>query len=345
MIAAHVHSEPYRFQLEFLAGDRPEAHVVRLAPRDFERAVWSGCFDAVCRQAIKGFDPGAYPARIEPRFTGDSPLTSGFRVVHTLPGSEHVTDFDLSFFQSRANRVRSELVRDKKIPDDANLSYRLTACLTGDDVRPGNACGIAIESESSEVPIRPGQAVGTVKAVAWDDPSADAMTVFIRRRVLEEVVTDACSHPEREIGGVLLGHLRRDPDGVVYLEVTCQVPAEGTEATSTSVTFTPAVWQQAREVAALRGEGEIFVGWAHSHPFRLCATCPSSPPPECVAKVLFYSADDEFLMELSFAQPFMVGLLAGVDSRLDAALGHLPVKLFGWRNGEIQPRGFHVIEE
>ena len=92
------------------------------------------------------------------------------------------------------------------------------------------------------------------------------------------------------------------------------------------------------------GEGELIVGWMHSHPFRLCAECPDPVPPECRQKVLFYSSDDEFLMELTFPRPFMVGLLAAVEPRLEKALGHPPEKLFGWKDGRIVPRGFEVIE-
>ena len=116
-------------------------------------------------------------------------------------------------------------------------------------------------------------------------------------------------------------------------------------ATLASVTFTHATWARAREVAEWRGEGETFVGWVHSHPFRFCAECPVPAPPDCVRKVLFYSSDDEFLMELTFAQPFMIGLLTAVEPRLEPTLGHLPVRLYGWRNGIIQPRGFEVIDE
>jgi hypothetical protein len=94
----------------------------------------------------------------------------------------------------------------------------------------------------------------------------------------------------------------------------------------------------------LRGEGEIIVGWVHSHPFRFCAECPLPTPPECIRKVLFYSDDDEFLMELSFPRPFMVGLLTALEPRLEPVLDHLPVRLYGWRQGEITARGFHVTE-
>jgi hypothetical protein len=33
-----------------------------------------------------------------------------------------------------------------------------------------------------------------------------------------------------------------------------------------------------------------------------------------------------------------------VEPKLEKTLGHLPVKLFGWKNGLIVPRGFEVSE-
>jgi hypothetical protein len=61
-------------------------------------------------------------------------------------------------------------------------------------------------------------------------------------------------------------------------------------------------------------------------------------------KVLFYSEDDVQLMESTFYQPFMIGLLVAIEPRIETDLGHLPVKLFGWSaGGEIVPRGFEVI--
>ena len=94
----------------------------------------------------------------------------------------------------------------------------------------------------------------------------------------------------------------------------------------------------------LRAADEFVCGWYHSHPFSLCAECPLPTPPECLTKVLSYSEDDVHLMETTFEQPYMVGLLATIDPRIETTLGHLPIKLFGWRDGEIQPRGFDVLE-
>ena len=67
-------------------------------------------------------------------------------------------------------------------------------------------------------------------------------------------------------------------------------------------------------------------------------------PTECIQKVLFFSPDDIQLMESTFAQPFMVGLLAAVEPRLSESLCHLPARLFGWRQGQVLERGFHVVD-
>ena len=60
--------------------------------------------------------------------------------------------------------------------------------------------------------------------------------------------------------------------------------------------------------------------------------------------MLFYSSDDEFVMETSFARPFMVGLLAAVDAKIESTLKRSPVRLYGWDGGQIRQRGFEVSD-
>jgi proteasome lid subunit RPN8/RPN11 len=339
----------YRYRLEFFDGERRPLHELALSPADFARAVEAAFFDGLRRGVFAEYDPPVGRARLEPRFKADdgSPRTAGFTVVLPTPGGcEYRADFPSSFFSSRATRVGAELLREGRRPEKDRLLYLLAAYLDGAEEPPRRGLRIAVEAPSVEVPIRSTSRKALGVAEAWDDPRPDDFPVVVPRHILEEAVEEAKRAPEREVGGVLLGHLCRDPkDGELFLRVTCQVPAEETQATTTSVTFTPATWERVREVIELRGEGEVFAGWVHSHPFRFCDECPIPAPVECVSKVLFYSADDEFLMELSFARPFMVGLLTAVEPKLERALGHLPLRLFGWRNGEILPRGFEVIDE
>jgi proteasome lid subunit RPN8/RPN11 len=341
----------YQYRLEFFkvrGGER--VHDVRLARADFDRAVEATFFDGLRRGLFTEYKPPFAAARIEPAFASGkqgSPRTEGFRAVLPLPdGGEHEKEFSADLFDRRALRIGTELVRAERVPNNSTLLYQLAAYLEAEEAPVRRGLRFTLEAESVEVPIRPGSLGGHGPREAWDEPGRDEMPVLIPRRVIDEAVEEAAKAPEREVGGALLGHLRRDAEtGEIYVEVTCQVPAEATEATEVSVTFTPATWARVREVIAVRGEGEIFVGWVHSHPFGLCDDCPAKPPPECVAKVLFFSDDDKFLMELSFPRPFMVGLLCAREPRLAAALGHAPVKLYGWRDGEVKPRGFEVIEE
>jgi proteasome lid subunit RPN8/RPN11 len=254
-------------------------------------------------------------------------------------------EFGLRYFGSRASRIRAELVRAEQISADGELLYRLSAYLDDPPRAPAGPAAITLGSPTYHVPIATRRRSSLGKTVAWDDPDPADPPVLIVRSVLEEAVEESFLAPDREIGGVLLGHLCRDGDtDEVFVQVTSLVSGGQTlESAEASVTFTPETWRRAHELIALRAAGEAIVGWYHSHPFRLCAECRVPAPAECVNKILFYSLDDVQLMETWFEQPFMVGLLAAAESRLESSLGHLPVRLFGWRGGEIGARGFEVL--
>jgi len=335
-------------RLEYRQLDDQSVLEVPLREADFGRAVETAFFDGLRRGRFRDYIVPTAGVRIAPRFaTADaaSPLTSGFTVVlPTEDGGEHRVDFDTHFLASHAKRIVVDRVLQGEVEADT-LKYRLTAYL--DETPPRkNGLVLSLESDEPQVPIRTLSRASLGQTVSWDSPSGSDLPVLVPRGVLEQAVAEAKEAPEREVGGFLLGHLCRDADDdEMFLWVTCHVPAEGTEATETSVTFTAQTWARAREVIAWRDEGEIFAGWVHSHPFRFCSECPNPPKPDCVGKVLFFSPEDHFLMEVTFAQPFMVALQTGVEPRLESVLGHLPVKLYGWRDGVVVPRGFEVIEE
>jgi proteasome lid subunit RPN8/RPN11 len=339
----------YRYQLELIDGTGHRLHEERLRRRDFRRAILAAWFDRWRKSFVAGYRPDVDAARIEPRFAephGTTPRAIGFRVASQQLGTdEHRMEFGLRYFGSRASRIRAELVRAEQISADGELLYRLHAYL--DDPRPGSAgpAAIALDRPTYHIPVANRHRGGAGNAVAWDEPDPDDPPVQIARSVLEEAVEESKRSPTREVGGVLLGHLcRAGETGEVFVQVTSLVSGGQTlESSESSVTFTPETWRLAREWIALRAAGEAIVGWYHSHPFRLCADCRVPAPAECVNKILFYSLDDVQLMETWFEQPFMVGLLAAAESRLESSLGHLPVRLFGWRAGEICPRGFEVL--
>jgi proteasome lid subunit RPN8/RPN11 len=335
----------HRFVLELLHDGRP-VHSVPLESADFARAVEATFFEALRRGAFNNYDLPLERAVFEPVLEDGSSLAEAFEVVLPLPaGGEHRHCFTGGYFKALARQAGVQLALAGKVPGDAVLEYCLAAYADEQEQRKKGGLVIDLEPEQPVIPIRAASRRRHGPGEAWDNPGPDDFPVLFPRHVLEESVEMAHQAPDREIGGVLLGHLCRDEeDGELFLEVSCLVPAEETEATALSVTFTHQTWARVREVMQVRGEAELVVGWMHSHPFRLCEECPVPVPPECQAKVLFYSTDDEFLMELSFPRPFMVGLLAAVEPKLERTLGHLPVKLFGWDGGHIGPRGFEVID-
>ena len=335
-------SPRHRFVLEMLAPDGRHLHDVALEKADFSRAVEATFFEALRRGDYREYDVPT-DARVEPVFTGEGPMAGGFEVV--LPDVRARHRFGVGYFKTFARRTGAELILGGKVEQEATVVYRLTAFPEEESAKRHAGLAIEWEEEQASIPIRDGSRRQLGVSEAWDEPRPTDFPVVLPRHVLEESVAEARRAPDREVGGALLGHLRRDGEtNELFLEVTALVPCEGTEATALSVTFTHETWARVREVLAWRGEGEIIAGWMHSHPFRLCAECPRPVPKECQAKVLFYSADDEFLMELTFPRPFMVGLLVAVEPRLEESLGHLPVKLFGWRGASIVSRGFEVID-
>jgi proteasome lid subunit RPN8/RPN11 len=340
--------ETYRFRLEFFDTQRRRVHELALTTADFHRAIEDTFFAGLRQGVFTEYDPRASEAILTPRFTKATegiPGVERFEVALPTPdGGLHRKSFDRGFFHSLVRRTGAQLVTAGKVLEGGTVLFQLAAYR--DDAEPAaSGWGMELEAETPEIPLVAGSRKEFGAARAWDAPNPDDFPVLIPQHVVEEAVEEAKHAPEREVGGVLLGRLRRDDQTrELFLEVTCLVPAEQTEATEMSVTFTHATWARVREVIDVRGEKEMFVGWMHSHPFRFCAECPLPVPKECMDKVLFYSSDDEFLMELSFARPFMVGLLAAVEPRLETVLGHLPVKLYGWKDGRIEARGFEVIE-
>jgi proteasome lid subunit RPN8/RPN11 len=320
---------------------------------DFHRAIFATHFDGLRRGVFDQYLPDPDQAWVKPRFPAakgrESARTLGFRVE--VPGRDnqvHGLDFDLRFFSTPARLLRAEMIQKKDYPKDKKLLFQVSAYL--DDTAPPERSSLfSLGPVSVQIPIYPGCRQDLGPSQAWDEPSPADPAVLISRSLLEETVEEAKRFPDREIGGFLLGKLYRDSTcGEILVHVTCLVSGvETTAADRQSITFTPETFARAREMIALRArdnQPEIITGWYHSHPFRLCQ-CPecqaATPDPD---QILFFSLDDCHMMETTFPQPYMIGLLSAVEPRLEQTLGHLPVRLFGWRQGEIQQRGFEVID-
>ena len=340
--------DSYTFELKFQTKDQRPLGRERLSPRDLDRALFATWFAGLRHGQFRDFQPVWDRSWVEPLFTEDSApgRARGFRVGVETGADPQVLEFGLDYFSSRATRRRVAMLRDKTITDDDEVFFYLD-CFYEDAAPPEHGMSLSVSEACGSVPIRDGCFHDFSEATAWDQPDSADPTVVIPKSVIDEAVEETRAAPDREIGGLLLGHIHRDRARQdVFVEVTACVSAAGTtDATATSVTFTPESFRKARDLIRLRDRGEIILGWQHSHPMRFCQECPLPTPVECLRKILFFSMDDVQLMETTFPQPFQLGLLTAVEPRLDAALGHAPVRLFGWRHAEIQARGFQVISD
>lgn len=335
----------FRMELQFDTESKRAIATRPIHASEFDRAFAATSFEAFRRGAVSVYDPAPRSATVAPLFSEsglDQTAAAGFCI--TLPidgGPPFVCNFSLSHFRERARRSRAELIRDGVIDKEQNLTYRLAAYLDDPPLTPARR--MLLEATTRlEVHSLSYEPFGA--SSAWDGPEPNDLPVIVARSVIADAVEEAALAPEREIGGLLFGKVCRDPQtGTVFNLVTGLAPGgDTTRGDAASVTFTPETFARGRRLLTLRKQGETLIGWYHSHPFRVCRECPLPLPAECLAKILFFSADDEDLAASTFAAPYHVALLAAIEPRLEEALGHPPVRLWGWRHGELVARGFHA---
>jgi len=194
-----------------------------------------------------------------------------------------------------------------------------------------------------DVPIRAGSLGARLGRSAAHGIAAriEDVPVFVPRDVLDGAAVLAHAAERKETGGILVGHLHRDADTAgVFVEVTAQIPARHAEADLVRLSFTPEVWTDVSAALALRGRGEIMLGWWHSHPVReWCKDCSEESRRQCSLAADFFSDHDRVLQRTVFPRAYSLGLVVN-----DVAAEAPTFSLFGWDGGVLRPRGFRVLE-
>src|SRR5262249_28212240 len=151
-------------------------------------------------------------------------------------GGEQRRRFTGDYFARVAMRRGAQLAVAGQVPPDATLAYRIAAYTDEPQARKKRGLVLQLEEEAPVIPIRARERRTSGPAEVWDATTADDFPVVIPGHVLEESVEEARKAPQREVGGVLLGHLcREEQTNELFLDVTCLVPCEETEATALSV--------------------------------------------------------------------------------------------------------------
>ncbi len=264
-----------------------------------------------------------------------APYVEAFRVTI----GPVVRDIPLTYLRGIVQRAQAALVAQDVLAAGAGFRWVVSA-FPADAAPAAPADGFAIEEIEHPLPLDEASLAACLADVEAVEPSA-AMPVFIPQRVLDEAMTVARATPDVEAGGVLVGRLHRDTDSPeLFVEITAQVPALHTRATSATLTFTSDTWAAVDAAIALRGRGEGMMGWYHSHP-NWCRLrgCPLERRRRCDVAGPFFSQEDVYLHAACFGAPWHIGLLIS-DGDIT---GGMTTSLYGWGQGMVVPRGFHVI--
>lgn len=254
-------------------------------------------------------------------------------------------DFSASFFNVQAKAAVAQLVEEGSLELGAQVLCLPVAYAPQNDpeARPRNG-RFKAQPGAPTLHIRGGSlaqclANSGALAGALDDVAED-IPVFLPQVVLDEARELARAEVVSETGGLLIGQVcRDDAGGDLFVEVTAQLPARHVDATLHRLTFTSDTWTEFRSTIALRRQGEVMVGWWHSHPVReWCKKCSEESQRACALRADFLSEDDRLLHRTVFPRAYSLALVVNVVAYEDPTFS-----LFGWRCGKIELRSHHVL--
>ncbi|MCC6850253.1 MAG: Mov34/MPN/PAD-1 family protein [Deltaproteobacteria bacterium] len=332
----------YGWAIELVGDDGRAVGRVGIAP-DWRPAVDWTHFD--------GVRAGVLPARartdagaVEPRWDAalGAPYVDGFRVSVRAGDRVATRDIPRRYLGDLARDAAAELAARLGLRGERDVRWLVRATAEPGAAPAPDDAGFAVEPEARPWPVRDAPLAPFVGAAMRVGAPDGGLPVFFPPTVLEATHARARAAGDVETGGVLLGRLFRDvePPHELFVEVTAELPAEHAIATATAITFTAKTWSAARRAVAARGRDEIVVGWIHSHvDFCRLRNCPPERRRTCTASHPFFSPEDVHLHTTCFPIGWQVALLVS-DS---AATGGLTSSLYGWSEGMVAPRAFHVL--
>lgn len=315
---------------------------------DWRAAAESARFRAL-RQS-RNLPPNA-PETIQPVWDPDrgAPILVAARaVVSDGEGREVCCEVPLTYFKSQAQAAAAGYVEQGRLKEGDAFHYRIVAypCPETGPSSAGQTHSDWVVREIPTSPVcgeRPLQRYRE-RSRQIGDADGDDYPVFMSPSVLKQAEALKEEAQDKETGGILIGYLWRDTlSPEVFAEITALIPAQHTVALSTRLTFTAETWEAVRAAIRLRRRGEIFLAWSHTHPSRFWCQCPPEAQKQCPLGRQFFSSDDRALHRAVFALGFHTALVTG-DRPLPEGGWEMVHALYGWRNGNIEPRGFHLLE-
>ncbi len=167
----------------------------------------------------------------------------------------------------------------------------------------------ALPAQEPQIPVCP---LPTDDSNLWRwQPGGMPFPIFMHQRVNLAITQHARQNSQREVGGILLGDVRRDEQGWLYLVVTHALPAEFANEARGHLTFTQNTWVKIHRTRESLHPDKTIVGWYHTHP----------------GWTIFLSKWDLFIHQNFFKQPWQIALV--IDPSLDRA------GFFVWKGGAV----------
>lgn len=313
---------------------------------DWQPAIESARLTTVRRGILPA--SGMYsPCAVNPVWHPDAgePHVCGFRVSVLGNGSGVITkDFSIIYWQQTAQSVGAVLVQKGLLQAGDKFLYEICAHPSGMGSAP-EISDVSVEEIAPDVEFIESSLANMIAASSPTGRIVDGdMPVFIPREILRQVEQMKDESEAAEVGSILVGQFHTDPSvPEVFLVLTAQIPATLAQSQLSSLTFTPDAWSAVRAALELRQGNEVMCGWFHSHPTRHFCKCEICTEANCRLSTDFFSSDDVLLHRTVFPKAYSVALVVS-DKRLSPHNWENSTALFGWRQGVVASRGFHILE-
>lgn len=307
---------------------------------DWEAAWHWAAFEGFRRGVFGHLDPGG-PAIATPIWHGEAgePHLAGFSMAIAADGSDTpaiTCVIPFGYFKRYGLALRDHYVEKGWLERAEEVWFGVTAFASQASEHAGPPQPFTVEEERQPLRLKSGARSDFMRrsVPAGSECPEEVPAAFIPQHVLDETAELARQAGSSETGGILVGHLVREAGDHqdVFVEVTSQVHARRAVGSPTQLTFTAESWEAVEAALRLRGRGEIWLGWWHSHPREVSEAFADAP-------VAFMSTRDCAIHRGCFPRAYSVALVVTEDPRD----GELVPTLFGWHCGIIAARGFHIL--
>jgi len=341
----------YRYAIDLLAEDGRPLGRVAVRP-DWRAALGWVHFEGIREGTLRPVTSMG-PGTVEPIWDGRAgkPYVGAFRAAVGDRGVEVVREIPRRYLRGFAAEAFAGLVEQGVLQPGTPVRYVVVAFPTTEraTAHQPDGSGFSVEEVERPLPLTdaPLAAFFGRSVVAEPPEIAGFMPVFVPQRVLDEAVALSRKAADVETGGVLVGTLHRDSGAgaasapALFVEITAQIPAPYTLSASTKLTFTADTWQAVQAALELRRRDEMMLAWWHFHPdFCRLGECPPERRQRCTGARPFFSAEDVHLHATCFPAAYHTALL--ISDGLST--GGMTPSLFGWWQGMVVRRGFHVLD-